>query len=158
MLVVKGTVSMSCPHVMFSLENEKPNTIYMFFTSSHDLKMFPGMCALVEPWESFVIGVLGAIICLTGVEIVDRLKIDDPVGKRQIYLIPSQVQDSLDQCPMIINLKQFYNIINSGCTSELNICSCVMSDSNETQQIQLGSKLLSRENFAAAKIALLFIA
>ncbi len=85
MLVVKGTVSMSCPHVMFSLENEKLNTIYMFFTSSHDLKMFPGMCALVEPWESFVIGVLGAIICLTGVEIVDRLKIDDPVGKLPIY-------------------------------------------------------------------------
>ena len=39
------------------------------------------MCALAEPWESFVIGLVGAAVALLGIELVDKLKIDDPVGE-----------------------------------------------------------------------------
>ena len=41
----------------------------------------PAYCALAEPWESFVIGIIGASAALMGVELVEYLKIDDPVGR-----------------------------------------------------------------------------
>uniref|UniRef100_A0A1I8JB34 Ammonium_transp domain-containing protein n=1 Tax=Macrostomum lignano TaxID=282301 RepID=A0A1I8JB34_9PLAT len=38
------------------------------------------MCALAEPWQGFVIGVLGALLACLTENIVARLQIDDPVG------------------------------------------------------------------------------
>ena len=43
--------------------------------------MFSGFCALAEPWESFLIGVIGSLVSLGGIELLDKLKIDDPVGE-----------------------------------------------------------------------------
>ena len=43
--------------------------------------MILGFCALAEPWESFLIGVIGSLVSLGGIELLDKLKIDDPVGE-----------------------------------------------------------------------------
>ena len=39
-----------------------------------------GFCALAEPWESFIIGIVGSVVSLGGIELLNKLKIDDPVG------------------------------------------------------------------------------
>ena len=43
------------------------------------------LCALAQPWEGFVIGSIGAVIGLVGIEGLDRLHVDDPVGKRHVH-------------------------------------------------------------------------
>ena len=43
--------------------------------------LFAAFCALAAPWEGFVIGALGAVASLSGVALLEKLKIDDPVGK-----------------------------------------------------------------------------
>ena len=42
--------------------------------------LFAAFCALASPWESFVIGAIGAVVSLGGVFLLKRFKIDDPVG------------------------------------------------------------------------------
>ncbi|XP_006819255.1 putative ammonium transporter 2 [Saccoglossus kowalevskii] len=37
-------------------------------------------CAASHPWESFLIGAIGGIIACSGIELMNKLKIDDPVG------------------------------------------------------------------------------
>jgi ammonia channel protein AmtB len=39
------------------------------------------VCAIVQPWEGLVIGFIGSIISNAGVALLDKLRIDDPVGK-----------------------------------------------------------------------------
>ena len=43
--------------------------------------MNTAFCALAEPWEGFLIGMVGATVALLGTEVINKLKIDDPVGK-----------------------------------------------------------------------------
>ncbi|XP_014664081.1 PREDICTED: putative ammonium transporter 3 [Priapulus caudatus] len=38
------------------------------------------LCALAEPWEGIVIGVVGSLIACMGAELLIKLKVDDPVG------------------------------------------------------------------------------
>lgn len=42
-------------------------------------------CAFVEPWAAMVIGIIGGYICVRAVEIIDKLKIDDPVGAFPVH-------------------------------------------------------------------------
>jgi Amt family ammonium transporter len=42
-------------------------------------------CATVDPWAAVVIGSIGAIVVLIGVEALDRLKVDDPVGAVSVH-------------------------------------------------------------------------
>jgi Amt family ammonium transporter len=42
-------------------------------------------CAYVEPWAAIVIGALGGIIVVFGVVLLDRLRIDDPVGAVPVH-------------------------------------------------------------------------
>ncbi|OWF54005.1 ammonium transporter 3 [Mizuhopecten yessoensis] len=37
-------------------------------------------CAIAEPWEGLLIGIVGALITNLSVELISKLKIDDPVG------------------------------------------------------------------------------
>ena len=43
--------------------------------------MLTAICALVQPWEGIVIGVIGSVIANGSVALLEKLKIDDPVGK-----------------------------------------------------------------------------
>ena len=38
-------------------------------------------CALAQPWEGIVIGAIGAVITNVGVELLNWMKVDDPVGR-----------------------------------------------------------------------------
>ncbi|XP_070542961.1 putative ammonium transporter 2 [Ptychodera flava] len=38
------------------------------------------ICAAAHPWESFVVGSIGGVIACGGIELLNKLKIDDPVG------------------------------------------------------------------------------
>jgi Amt family ammonium transporter len=42
-------------------------------------------CATVEPWAAVIIGAVGAIVVIYAVELLDRLKIDDPVGAVAVH-------------------------------------------------------------------------
>ena len=37
-------------------------------------------CAVIRPWESILIGGIGALITILGTDLLEMLKIDDPVG------------------------------------------------------------------------------
>lgn len=38
------------------------------------------ICSLARPWEALLIGAIGAMLACPGCELLERLKIDDPVG------------------------------------------------------------------------------
>lgn len=42
-------------------------------------------CAYVDPWTSMVIGATGGVIVVLGVVVLDKLKIDDPVGAFPVH-------------------------------------------------------------------------
>ena len=42
-------------------------------------------CAFVEPWAALVIGATAGIIVVLGVELLDKLHIDDPVGAVPVH-------------------------------------------------------------------------
>jgi ammonium transporter, Amt family len=42
-------------------------------------------CAVVDPWAAIVIGAIAAFVVLIGVEALDRLHIDDPVGAVSVH-------------------------------------------------------------------------
>ena len=42
-------------------------------------------CAFISPWAAIVIGMIGGVIVVFGVALLDRLKIDDPVGAVPVH-------------------------------------------------------------------------
>jgi Amt family ammonium transporter len=42
-------------------------------------------CAFVEPWAALVIGAIGGVVVVLGVELLDKLQIDDPVGAVPVH-------------------------------------------------------------------------
>lgn len=42
-------------------------------------------CAVVDPWAAIVIGAIGAVVVLAGIELLDRVRIDDPVGAVSVH-------------------------------------------------------------------------
>jgi Amt family ammonium transporter len=42
-------------------------------------------CAFVEPWAAITIGTVGGVVVVLGVVMLDRLKIDDPVGAVPVH-------------------------------------------------------------------------
>jgi len=44
-------------------------------------------CATVDPWAAVVIGIVAGIIVVVGVSLLDKLKIDDPVGAVPVHLM-----------------------------------------------------------------------
>ncbi|XP_077988595.1 putative ammonium transporter 2 [Glandiceps talaboti] len=45
------------------------------------------ICAFASPWSGWVIGVIGAIISCLGTEMIETLKIDDPVGVVPVHFM-----------------------------------------------------------------------
>jgi Amt family ammonium transporter len=42
-------------------------------------------CAFVEPWAALVIGAIGGVVVVLGVELLDKLQVDDPVGAVPVH-------------------------------------------------------------------------
>lgn len=64
---------------------------YIFFKKKLDISIFvtgilsglvgiTAVCALCRPWEAIVIGAIGALLACPGCALLERLRIDDPVG------------------------------------------------------------------------------
>lgn len=47
----------------------------------------PAYCALARPWEGLVIGAIGGLITCLSVPLIEKLKIDDPVGVIPVHFI-----------------------------------------------------------------------
>lgn len=47
-----------------------------------EISLISAVCAVVQPWEGLVIGLIGSLISNGGVALLDKLHIDDPVGKK----------------------------------------------------------------------------
>ncbi len=54
-------------------------------TYSTTCLLFPAGCAVIRPWESIVIGMIGGAITVVGVPMFDKLRIDDPVGALSVH-------------------------------------------------------------------------
>lgn len=51
------------------------------FTNTRLFRLFiSAVCALCRPWEAIVIGAIGALLACPGCALLERLRIDDPVG------------------------------------------------------------------------------
>ncbi len=42
-------------------------------------------CAVVDPWAALIIGAVGGVVVVLGVELLDKLRIDDPVGAVPVH-------------------------------------------------------------------------
>ena len=47
--------------------------------------MFAAGCAVVRPWESIVIGFIGGLIAVGGTRLIDRIRVDDPLGASSVH-------------------------------------------------------------------------
>ncbi len=42
-------------------------------------------CAYIDPWAAIVIGLVGGVLVILGTELLDKLRIDDPVGAVPVH-------------------------------------------------------------------------
>ena len=64
----------------------------VFFSQSSlviyiSLIYYAAICSLTRPWEAFVIGAIGALLACPGCALLERLRIDDPVGCVPTHLV-----------------------------------------------------------------------
>jgi Amt family ammonium transporter len=67
------------------IQSGKPQLPWAFNGSLAGLVAITASCAWVTPAESILIGGIGGAICFLGVPVLDRLKIDDPVGAIPVH-------------------------------------------------------------------------
>ena len=79
--VMGGIAAMAAVWKMFG----KPDLSMAMNGALAGLVAITAGCAYVEPWAAIVIGALGGIIVVLGIIILDRLKIDDPVGAVAVH-------------------------------------------------------------------------
>lgn len=44
-----------------------------------------GACAVIHPWEALIVGAIGGALAILSCHILDRLRIDDPVGASSVH-------------------------------------------------------------------------
>ncbi|KAK6179626.1 hypothetical protein SNE40_011941 [Patella caerulea] len=59
---------------------KKYSVEYMINSILGALVAITASCAIVRPWESLIIGAIGAVVSLGGNKLVETCKVDDPVG------------------------------------------------------------------------------
>ncbi|OWF51366.1 ammonium transporter 3 [Mizuhopecten yessoensis] len=42
-------------------------------------------CAVIRPWEALLIGAIGGVICIGSTKLMDKMRIDDPVGATAVH-------------------------------------------------------------------------
>lgn len=51
------------------------------------LNLHAAYCALARPWEGLIIGAIGGLITCLSVPLIERIKVDDPVGVIPVHCI-----------------------------------------------------------------------
>ncbi|XP_052799138.1 putative ammonium transporter 3 [Mya arenaria] len=64
----------------YIVKDRKFDVTYMINGLLGSLVSVTGVCAIVQPWEGLIIGFVGSLLSNAGVALLDKLKIDDPVG------------------------------------------------------------------------------
>ena len=44
-----------------------------------------GGCTLYDPWEAFIIGIIGSFVANLSIKMFEKLKIDDPVSACSVH-------------------------------------------------------------------------
>jgi len=71
--------------IMIWAISRKPDLSMVMNGSLAGLVAITAPCAYVEPWAAIVIGLIGGVIVVFGAALLDRLKIDDPVGAVPVH-------------------------------------------------------------------------
>ncbi|WAR01949.1 AMT3-like protein, partial [Mya arenaria] len=70
----------------YIMKDRKFDVKYMINGLLGSLVSVTAVCAVVQPWEGLIIGFVGSLVSNAGVALLDKLKIDDPVGKLEQHL------------------------------------------------------------------------
>jgi Amt family ammonium transporter len=76
--------AMSSMILIWSLSS-KPDLSMIMNGALAGLVAITAPCAFVEPWAAIIIGAVGGIVVVLGVMLLDKLKIDDPVGAVPVH-------------------------------------------------------------------------
>ncbi|XP_071102710.1 putative ammonium transporter 3 [Haliotis cracherodii] len=71
--------------ISYVFQKRKFDVGYLINSVLGSLVSITASCALVRPWESIVIGIIGAILTLCCTKLLDVLHIDDPVGAVAVH-------------------------------------------------------------------------
>jgi Amt family ammonium transporter len=89
-LITVNTNLAACAGIFIAMvlgwaQSGKPQLPWAFNGSLAGLVAITAPCAWVTPAESILIGAIGGAVCFFGVQLLDRLKVDDPVGAVPVH-------------------------------------------------------------------------
>ena len=58
---------------------------YLIFSHQTPVYSSPAPCAVVDPWEAYIIGFIGGFIAVVSVLFFDFIHVDDPVGAISVH-------------------------------------------------------------------------
>ncbi|XP_002736982.1 putative ammonium transporter 3 [Saccoglossus kowalevskii] len=73
----------------YTTKKRKLDVNYLINGILGSLVSITAMCALIHPWEGIVIGSIGSVISCLSIDLMVKLKIDDPVGVIPVHALPS---------------------------------------------------------------------
>ena len=79
-----ATIAISAMILVWML-TKKPDLSMIMNGALAGLVAVTAPCAFVDPWAAIVIGIVGGLIVVLGVILLDKLKIDDPVGAVPVH-------------------------------------------------------------------------
>ena len=65
----------------FLVDDQEVHVIALY----NQMCCFLASCAIARPWEAVVIGLIGGLVSILGVPLLDKMKIDDPVGAISVH-------------------------------------------------------------------------
>ncbi|XP_060074735.1 putative ammonium transporter 3 [Ylistrum balloti] len=71
--------------ISFIMNNRKYNVDYLVNSVLCALVSITAGCAVIRPWEALLIGSIGGVIAIFSVKLMDKMKIDDPVGAAGVH-------------------------------------------------------------------------
>ncbi|XP_033749231.1 putative ammonium transporter 3 [Pecten maximus] len=71
--------------ISFIINNRKYNVDYLVNSVLCALVSITAGCAVIRPWEALIIGSIGGVLAICSTKLMDKLKIDDPVGATGVH-------------------------------------------------------------------------
>lgn len=83
-------------------------------------------CAVIRPWEAVITGIIGGMFPVIGVRILNKLKVDDPVGAISVHGICgiwvctlNSVRNIFERLGTLeFHVKKYYRFFDSTCCSD----------------------------------------
>ncbi|XP_069136680.1 putative ammonium transporter 3 [Argopecten irradians] len=71
--------------ISYIINNRKYNVDYLVNSVLCALVSITAGCAVIRPWEALIIGAIGSVLTIVTTKVMDKLKIDDPVGATGVH-------------------------------------------------------------------------